>query len=146
MLDQPSGRQGNVRYADYFIFEWAIPIVRSRTRRTTLLPKDYQAAFRGKDYVVNGTTGIRRSDELTQFYQKDYVPINGSRYSYFNGFKKFNYDYNYEILDYNQNGQVSYTQMQGNTVVIPSYLLAIYQDYQDLWDNNLTRSTNVGSG
>lgn len=106
-LDQPSGRPGNITFAEYNIFEWAIPIVRDRWNDITLGPNDYQAAFRGRDYVVNGTIGIRRSDKLTQFYQQNYIPVHGSRYSYFNGFRNFNFDYNYEIYDYNQNGNVT---------------------------------------
>lgn len=85
--------------------------MRDSWSNATLGPTDYQAAFKGKDFVVNGTIGIRRSDELSQFYQQNYVPVNGSRYAYFNGFRNFNYDYNYEVYDYNQNGDVVLVQM-----------------------------------
>jgi len=45
---------------------------------------DYQVAFKGRNYIVNQAAGgIRRSDELHQFYQSDYLPANKKRYAYF---------------------------------------------------------------
>jgi len=63
VLDQPSGDPGSISYADYYIYEWAVPLAKSNNDNSiTLGPNDYQVAFKGKDFVINGNIGIRRSD------------------------------------------------------------------------------------
>lgn len=100
-----------------------------------MTPNDYQAAFTGSSIALNPqVSGIRRSDELGDFYRANYLPNNGNRYPYLNRLQNYNFNYNYEVFDYNSNGSVSLKLMAGNATPIPSYIQAIYDDYRLIWN------------
>jgi len=52
VLDQPSGPAGTITYGDYYVYEWARADVRFNAG-LSLTPKDYQVAFKGKNFVIN---------------------------------------------------------------------------------------------
>jgi hypothetical protein len=71
ILDQVSG-PGQIRYGNYNIFEWANPLTRFAPQfNQPLTANDYQVAFKSRNFIINDSqSGIRRSDELTPFYQQ----------------------------------------------------------------------------
>ena len=126
-MNQVVGKGGSITLGEYPIFEWAVPISRLRDTGIILGKNDYQVAFTGKDYVLNEEVqGIRRSDELDLFYKNEYVKKNAYRYKHFEGFETFDFNYNFEIIDYNRKGERRLEVMKGSTVVVPSYITAIY--------------------
>jgi hypothetical protein len=68
------------------------------------------------------------------------LPSNGARYNYFKNFSKFDFNYDYEILDYGPNGKITSFLMTGNTVPIHSYLAEIGKDYDADWNQNRANS------
>ena len=71
VLDQVTNK-GQIRYGDYYIFEWANPLTRFYPQFNQPLTKnDYQVAFKTRNFIINEEVkGLRRSDELTSFYKK----------------------------------------------------------------------------
>lgn len=63
VLDQVSG-PGQIKYGDYYIFEWANPLTRFYPQfKDPLKKEDYQAAFKSRNYIINDDKkGLRRSD------------------------------------------------------------------------------------
>jgi hypothetical protein len=105
VLDQVTST-GQIKYGDYYIFEWSNPATKFYPQFNQPLTKqDYQTAFKSRNYILNDDQkGIRRSDELSSFYKKEYLPNNTQRYAYFKNFNKFSFDYNYQIHDYDKDG------------------------------------------
>lgn len=66
--------------------------------------------------------------------------MNGSKYSYFKNFSKFRFDYNYQIHDYDQDGNRVPIEMKDNIVVVPKYIRDIYDDYDIEWNQNKTHT------
>jgi hypothetical protein len=141
ILDQVTG-PGQIKYGDYYIFEWANPSTRFNPQsRQPLTKADYQTAFKARNIIINDDQGgLRRSDELTAFYKKEYLPVNGSKYAYFKNFNKFIFDYNYQIHDYDKDGNRVAVEMKDNNVAVPRYIVDIYDDYDVEWNQNKTHT------
>ena len=79
----------------YPVLEWITPTV----RQATSLPPTYDSfspAFCARDLVLT-STNIRDSFNFNQIYQNFYAKNNEARFSFFQGIRTFNYNYNYQI-------------------------------------------------
>lgn len=116
-----------------------MPINRLRDSGIVLGENDYQAPFAGYGYVLNDQVrGIRLSSELDEFYKQNYVEQQAHRYKHYEGFKSYNFNYTYEVRDYQQ-GQVVNRKMEGSQVPVPSFIMDIYNDYDSEWNRNKVR-------
>lgn len=53
VLDQITG-SGQIKYGDYYIFEWANPNTRFYPEfKQPLTKNDYQAAFKARNFIIN---------------------------------------------------------------------------------------------
>ena len=141
-----------IQYKDYRIIEWLIPDVVAKYAKIAnksgqeIKPEDYQAPFKSFDYILNEKAhGIRLSDEMNTFYQENYVKTQASRFKDFSGFSKYNFDWIFEVRDYDEKGTPKTQLLQGNNVCIPNFLSKIADDYGDLWNQEakiITKSAN----
>jgi len=127
------GNDGNLQIAwkDYRVFEWVIPDFNQKYPGTTKVnPEDYQAPFACYDYILNNEKkGIRLSDELDEFYQNNYAKSQAFRYTHFKGFSSFDYNYTYEVRDYDDKGNVVNIAMKDKAAPVPKRITVIGDNY-----------------